>query len=156
MPKITKVRSLIGRRTYTTSEIARELGVHPQTVRSWVSAGMVPVNPNSYQKLYYGSAVKEFYRTRLAKKRTQLLPGQYLCFHCKRGVSATNVHEVDQGVMIGKGSASIRLVGKCAVCGGVVQQFAMRTKLSKVLAREKVINIDLQPSLFHSPLSGEE
>jgi len=150
------VRSLIGRRTYTTTEIAGVLGVHPQTVRSWVDAGMKPINPNCHHKLYYGSAVKDFYRSRLEKKRVQLEPGQYLCFHCKAGVSATNVRQVDQGVKIGRGSASIRLVGKCSRCGGVVQQFATSNKLPKVLAREKVINIDLQPSLFHSHLSGKE
>lgn len=154
MPKTIDVRRLIGRRTYTTSEIARELGLHVQTVRSWKEAGMVAVDQSSHHKLYYGADVKKFYKQRQSRKQVKLGPGQFYCLHCKAGVLGRDVSEVDQGVKIGAGKRSIRLVGKCNSCGGKVQRFAVATL--KVLAREKDINIDPQPSLFHSIESEKE
>lgn len=154
MPKTIDVRRLIGRRTYTTSEIARELGVHVQTVRSWKEAGMAAVDPSSHYKLYYGAEVKKFYKQRQSRKQVKLEAGQFYCLHCKVGVIGRDVTDVDQGVKIGIGKRSIRLVGKCVKCGGKVRRFAVATL--KVLAREKVINIDPQPSLFHSIESEKE
>ncbi len=154
MRKRINVRHLIGRRAYTMLEIARKLEIHPQTVRGWKEAGMVPIDPGSRHYLFYGASVRKFYLDRHAKKQAKLATGKFYCFRCRCGVEGMRVKHIDQGTKIGSGQRSIRMEGSCAKCGAKVCRFAIGT--TKIFVGGKGINIDLQPSLFHSLGSGKE
>jgi transposase-like protein len=154
MKKKISVHRLIGRRTYTTVELARKLGVHPQTVRTWRQDGLKPINASSHHALYLGSAVKRYYTERQLSSKVTLGPNQYYCLSCKSAVEATDVVTVDQQAKLGHNKRSMRREGKCIRCGNKVCRFF--TQSPNILAEEGHINIDRPSSLYHSQSSGKD
>lgn len=106
-PKLAKIH-----RTYTVEEAAHLYGVHRNTVRHWIKAGLACCD-NARPTLIRGADLGDYLRkTRQAKKRP-CKPGQIYCMRCR-------VPQVPAG---GLATYQARtptlgdLVGNCAVCG---------------------------------------
>ncbi len=154
MKKRISTRRLIGIRSYSTTELAECLGVHPQTIRTWRAGGLRPIDPDSHFSLYLGDEVRRYCRSRQAARRVPLGTDEFFCFSCHTAVKGLDVKVVDCHKRIGTGMEEIQYQGKCAVCGHDVRKYF--TKPVHILAEGEGTNVDHQPSLYHSLGSGKE
>jgi excisionase family DNA binding protein len=69
-------------RSYTIEEVARLFGVHKQTVRHWIGAGL-PVLASKRPILIHGSDLREFHEQRRQKRMQKCLPGELFCLRCR-------------------------------------------------------------------------
>ena len=145
MKKRYSTRLITSRRSYSTLELATLLGTHPQTVRTWRTKGLQPIDDSTHSPLYFGSDVKKFLISQEQKRKIVLGEGEFCCFHCKSAQKATDIEIVDTGRQIGHELTSTRLIGKCSNCGGKVHKFS--TTQTKLLTEGKGINIELPTSL---------
>jgi len=154
MRKRVNTRRIYSRHSYDTNELAELLHVHPQTIRSWRSSGMQPIDPDSHSSLYLGMEVKRYCASVEAKRSVRLADDEYYCFTCHCARKATNVVMVDMRAKMGKDKSSMQRVGNCEKCGRKVCRFF--TTPTNVLAEGKGIILDSQPSLYDSITSRKE
>ncbi|GEM_PF-2544849 len=154
MKKRISMRNIIGRRSYNTIELAKAVHVHPQTIRSWLSDGLQPIDPKQHHPLIMGSEVRRYYNEREASRKVKLLPGQVYCLKCKRATNVTNARIVDTKRRIGHSERSYMLVGRCDVCRAEVSRFG--NSQTKLLVEGKGTNIDDPAPLNRSLLGGKE
>ena len=69
-------------RNYTVDDAARLLGVHKNTVRIWIKAGLSVLNEKR-PALILGHDLKEFLKERRTKNKRPCKPGQFYCFRCR-------------------------------------------------------------------------
>jgi excisionase family DNA binding protein len=69
-------------RSYTVEEVARLFGVHKQTVRNWIGAGLY-VLASRRPILIHGSDLREFHERRREKRKQKCRPGELFCLKCQ-------------------------------------------------------------------------
>src|SRR5256885_3675036 len=69
-------------RSYTVEEIATLFGVHRNTVRAWVKAGL-PICDDKRPMLVLGPALAKFLQVRRAKGKHSCHPGEIYCVRCR-------------------------------------------------------------------------
>jgi len=69
-------------RNYTAGEVAVVLGIHKNTVRAWIKAGL-PTIDEKRPVLILGNELIAFLQARRAKKRKPCEPGQLYCVKCR-------------------------------------------------------------------------
>ena len=69
-------------RIYTVEDVARLYGIHKNTVRAWITAGL-PVLNGKRPLLILGHVLKEFLYTRRKKNKRPCNPGQFYCLRCR-------------------------------------------------------------------------
>jgi hypothetical protein len=68
--------------SYTINEAAMLYGVERQTVRNWLSKGLVP-NDSGRPVLIHGTALNRFHTARRDAAKTKCGPGELYCLGCK-------------------------------------------------------------------------
>lgn len=68
-------------RNYTIEEIANLFGIHKNTVRSWVKAGLATID-NKRPMLILGHDLSEFLQARRVKNKQTCKPGEMYCVRC--------------------------------------------------------------------------
>src|SRR5260370_38995105 len=69
-------------RSYTVEEIASLFGIHKNTVREWIRAGL-PVLDAKRPMLILGQELAAFLQARRIKNKQSCEPGQMYCFRCR-------------------------------------------------------------------------
>jgi hypothetical protein len=69
-------------RSYTVEETASLFGIHKNTVREWIKAGL-PVIDDKRPKLILGHDLAAFLQARRIKKKQTCEPGQMYCVRCR-------------------------------------------------------------------------
>jgi predicted transcriptional regulator len=69
-------------RSYTVEEIARLFGIHKNTVRAWVRAGL-PTSDSKRPMLILGVELADFLQARRTKHKQPCKPGEFYCFRCR-------------------------------------------------------------------------
>jgi excisionase family DNA binding protein len=69
-------------RTYTVEEIADLFGIHKNTVREWVKAGL-PVSDDKRPMLILGQDLAAFLKARRVKNKRPCLSGEIYCVRCR-------------------------------------------------------------------------
>lgn len=69
-------------RSYTVEEVARLLGTHKNTVRTWVKAGL-PTCDSRRPTLILGRHLSEFLQVRRKKNKTPCQPDEMYCLRCR-------------------------------------------------------------------------
>ena len=68
--------------SYTVAEVAKLYGVHRNTVRGWIKAGLETI-PYGRERLVLGSELRDFHARRRDTRRVKTPPGALYCFKCR-------------------------------------------------------------------------
>ncbi|TXH49240.1 MAG: DNA-binding protein [Burkholderiaceae bacterium] len=144
-PRLAKLH-----RTYSVDEIAKLYGIHRNTVRAWIRAGL-PTTDQRRPLLVLGRELAEFLRERRAAARRPCGPGEIFCVRCReprRPAGAAVCYRPltgEQGM----------LVGRCGCCNAGLNRRVSLTRLAETLSQmnvtltqgEEHINESAMPSL---------
>jgi len=114
-------------RSYTVEEVARLFGVHRNTVRNWVKAGLEVIDDRR-PLMIQGSVLRSFLKARREEARRRCPPGTLYCFRCRvPGPPAQGVFYTPE-----TGRAGM-LRANCGVCGTGIFRRARQTDLEAIL-----------------------
>lgn len=111
-------------RTYDVSEIATLFGIHRNTVRAWLRAGLSTTDSDR-PLLVLGRDLVSFLERRMRAARKPCGPGEMFCLKC-RSPRAPVAHDVVYRALSGTQG---NLVGRCSHCATVMNR---RVRLSNV------------------------
>jgi hypothetical protein len=133
--RIKNIRLIIARRSYSTSEIATLLEVHPRTIQMWHKEGMIPIEENTKPFLFMGYEIKRFLSDRRSARRVRLKGDEFFCPRCKvaRKSAPRKIKIINTGKKIGRGDVSVLIKGICIVCGCKLNRFSTKNR-SKTLS----------------------
>lgn len=111
-------------RCYSVEEVARLYGVHRQTVRNWIKAGL-PAMTAARPHLVAGTELRAFLGRRRANGKVQCRPGELYCLRCRAPRAAA------EGMLdyIPVTSLSGNLRALCPVCACLMHRRASLRKL---------------------------
>jgi hypothetical protein len=69
-------------RSYTVEGVGRLFGIHKNTVRAWVKAGL-PICDQKRPTLILGRELRAFLQGRRASRKRPCRPGELYCFRCR-------------------------------------------------------------------------
>jgi len=69
-------------RCYRVEEISRLFGIHKNTVRAWVKAGL-PTSDGNRPTLILGRDLRAYLQERRTKNKQPCRPGEFYCFRCR-------------------------------------------------------------------------
>lgn len=136
-------------RTYSVPELARRCQVHKNTVLHWRKAGLSPID-GSKPILFHGSAVREFLKTRIARRKQPCGPGRLFCFRC-RAPRAPAFGLVDY-VAITARSGNIRAF--CVTCEAIMHRRVSRSALAATMPGLDIQFSEHPPHLIGSTSSS--
>ncbi len=122
-PRLAKLH-----RSYTVEEIGRLFGVHRNTVRAWLKAGLQAIDGRR-PALILGKALRAFLETRLAAAKRPCPPGALYCFKCRIPRVPVPGSAVFQAREAGAGN----LRARCATCDTWMFQRARQSRLGSIL-----------------------
>lgn len=117
-------------RSYTVEEAARLFGVHKNTVRAWVKAGL-PTCDSKRPTLILGRELAAYLQARRTKNKQHCKPGEIYCVRCRAPKRPAGNMADYEPITTGLGMLS----GICPVCGGMIYQRASRAKLPEISAK---------------------
>ena len=116
-------------RNYTVAEIADLFGIHRNTVRAWIKAGL-PTIDSVRPLIVHGADLADFLRARRKKSKRKCGPGEIYCVRCREPrTPAGGIVEFEPSPA-GNGS----LVAICAVCEAIIYRRVSAAKLEEVRA----------------------
>ena len=135
-PRLAKIH-----RNYTVEEIATLYGVHRNTVRHWIKAGL-PVVDQRRPVLVLGAALAEYLRIRRTVNKRPCQPGEIYCLRCRepRAPAGADVHY--HPVTLTQGN----LVGLCPRCSTALYR---RVSAANLCQFEGLLRITFPPAEEH-------
>lgn len=128
-------------RSYAVDEAARLLGVHKNTVRSWIKRGL-PTVDNRRPILILGRSLSNFLRTRRRRRRQPCQSGELYCLRCRAPKRPTAL--VAQYIPITPASGNLRAT--CADCSTVMYR---RVSWSNLSISAAGIDVTLPEAMRH-------
>ncbi|PNG25620.1 helix-turn-helix domain-containing protein [Methylocella silvestris] len=113
-------------RNYTVEEAAKTLGVHKNTVRSWIRQGL-PTLDERRPTLLLGKDIRAFLDAKKATRKRRLLPGQFYCLKCR----APRAPYAGVADYIASSATGGNLVGLCPQCEKIMNRRTSLTKLEE-------------------------
>lgn len=128
-------------RSYTVEETAIALGIHKNTVRGWIKAGL-PTCDDRRPTLILGRHLHEFLKSQRQKHKRTCSAGQIYCVRCRIPVEPAGAMAdlVPQGPLTGD------LVGICPHCDAFIYR---RVSLARLSAVRGVLDIQQPKALQH-------
>ena len=117
-------------RSYTVEEAARVFGIHKNTVRAWIDAGL-PVCKDMRPHLILGRELGAFLQARRAKKKRPCAVGEMYCFRCR----APRIPAGGMADFVLKTDAVGNLEGICPECSTMMYQRASVARLPAIRAK---------------------
>lgn len=111
-------------RSYTVEEVARLFGVHKQTVRNWIDAGL-PALASKRPILIHGSDLRQFHDHRRKEQRQKCRPGELFCLKCR----APKRPAGDMLDYLPMSLVSGNFRGICPTCNGLIHR---RVSLARI------------------------
>jgi hypothetical protein len=115
--------------SYDPAEIAKLFGIHRNTVRHWLKAGLVPIDDRR-PILISGAALKAFIAGRQQARKQKCLPGEFFCFRCRAPRKPWG-GMADFSTFNDKIAKAIAF---CGVCETAMHRMIRRADLSKFVA----------------------
>ena len=122
-PDRRRIKSL---RSYTFEEAARDLGVHRNTVRHWVKAGL-PVINDKRPHLIIGGDLAEFLTRRREARRRPCQQGQMYCLKCRKPQDPAG----RMADFVASSPTAGALVGICPTCSRLMYRRVSVARLSE-------------------------
>ncbi|WP_436642719.1 helix-turn-helix domain-containing protein [Microbaculum sp. FT89] len=116
--------------TYEVKQLARLVGVHPNTVRRWISKDGLEVVDDRRPFLIRGEAAQEFLGERKQSRKCTLKPGEIYCLGCR----APKRPAGNMADYLPLGAERGSLQGLCPDCGGLIYRGVSPAKLDAVRA----------------------
>ena len=132
-------------RSYTISEAAMLLGVHPHTVHRWIKHGL-PVVSTKRPHLIHGSDLRAYLQAQQPRKQ-KLRAGEIYCLPCH----APKRPAGDMVDYIPKTPAKGLLRGICPTCGRLIHRLASLATLATVCGDLTVTHQPPRLRLVDSP-----
>lgn len=116
-------------RTYSVPEVAALLGVHPHTVRRWLKTGLASMDDQT-PTVIHGSELRRYLDARSIRNKRKCGSDQMYCLGCRapRLPVLGSVYVTDQN------QKTLRLVGKCCMCGGKICRAGSVSRLGEYTA----------------------
>lgn len=136
-PRLVKMH-----RTYTVDDISRRFGVHKQTVRNWIKAGLGTVD-RQRPVLIHGKDLIAFLEARRAKAKQSCPAGTLYCMRCRAPrTPAGGVADFKPMT-----ATSGNLIGICETCDAMMYRRARRDRLDVVKGTLEVTLTQPQPRI---------
>ena len=135
-PRLAKIH-----RNYTVEEIATLYGVHRNTVRQWIKAGLPAVDQRR-PILVLGAALAEFLRKRRTENKRPCRPGEIYCVRCREPRVPAGANVRYHPITPSQGS----LVGICPACAAGLYRSVSAANLARF---EGLLHITLPPAGEH-------
>ena len=115
-------------RAYRVDEVARLYGVHPNTVRQWLKAGLCALD-SGRPALIHGTALRAFHENRRQRRKRPCQPGEIYCMRCRapRRPAGDLVDCLHQSDRVGS------LVGICPQCEALMYRRVSLRRLGETL-----------------------
>lgn len=141
-------------RSYSVEEVARLYGIHRQTVRNWIKAGLSAMT-GARPHLIAGTDLRAFLERRRASGKVQCGTGELYCLRCRAARAAA------EGMLdyIPVSNVSGNLRALCPVCACLMHRRASLRKLDAVRGtcnvafphgRERLTDVRLPSQDCHS------
>ncbi len=113
-------------RIYSIMELSKVLGVHPDTIRSWVKQGLKIVPETKSPILIKGLDTKNFLMHRSQKRKCKLKENEFFCLRCRKACKSTleNVRIEILESLLSVGNRKAVIYGKCDTCGLELRLFS--------------------------------
>ena len=131
-------------RSYTVEEAACLFGMHKNTVRAWLKAGL-PTCDSKRPILILGSQLAAYLRARRIKNKRACKPGEIYCVRCRAPQQPAGNMSDYQPITASLGN----LIGICPQCGGMIYRRASRAKLLEIQG-----NLDIRFTEAERRVSG--
>lgn len=115
-------------RSYTVDEVARLFGVHRNTVRGWLKAGL-PAIDDHRPTMVLGRTLRAFLQDRRAKAKRPCAPGTLYCCKCREPCEPAAGSVVFEARTHGAGN--LRAI--CTNCGSRMFRRAREASLEAVM-----------------------
>jgi hypothetical protein len=129
-------------RSYTAFELAVLLGVHKNSVRSWIRSGL-PVVDGARPILILGSEFQAWWGRRRKAAKRPCQPGQMYCFKCR----APKVPALGMVEFVATNATTGNLKALCETCGTMMHR---RTRLADIAS--KMPGMDVHRTLAPSSI----
>lgn len=129
MPKRVNPNLVKIHRSYAVDEAAWLLGVHKNTIRQWIKAGL-PVCDDRRPTLILGRHLRSFLCDRRQSRKRRCRPDELFCLRC-RAPRRPAGNMVD---FMPESASSGRLIGMCPTCDSMMNRYASRAGLTRIRA----------------------
>ncbi len=120
-------------RSYKVEEVARLFGIHKNTVRAWVKAGL-PTCDSKRPTLILGRDLAVYLQARRTKNKHPCQPGEIYCVRCRAPKRPAGDMADYQPITATLGN----LMGFCPDCEGVIYRRASLAKLPQIRGKLEV------------------
>jgi hypothetical protein len=141
-------------RSYSVEEAALKLGVHKNSIRGWIKAGL-PILDNSRPTIILGSELKAWLDKKRKAAKRPCLPGTFYCFRC-RTPKAPALGMVEYKPM---NNASGNLSALCTDCGTMMHRRARKQTIEAIMPNLAIQITEAKPSIIertHPSLNGDK
>ena len=123
-------------RNYTVEEIARLFGVHKNSVRAWIKAGL-PVCDAKRPALILGTDLRDYLREKRAERKRRCGADELYCLRCREP------RRPAEGMIdyIPMTAATGRLNSLCPVCTAVMNRYVSSTDLLEMIRAKLDVQI---------------
>jgi excisionase family DNA binding protein len=129
-------------RSYTIDEVARTLGVHRNTVRHWIKAGLRIID-DKRPILILGSDLAEYLSRRREARRQPCRAGQMFCLKCRKPQEPAG----RMADFVASSATSGALVAICPACNRLIYRRVSVARLSEVAGALDVHITRAQPRI---------
>lgn len=113
--------------TYSVPEISELLGLHVNTVRSWVKDGL-PTIDDSRPYLIHGADLYSFLKKRMRSRKSPCGDGEMFCFRCR----APRRPVAGSAIIASRRKTTLTISGACEACGSKMNRAGASARLGEL------------------------